>query len=171
MRLILILASLPVPSLRACQCAETKLGKAFEHAAVVFRGRVIRIDHLKTIQPSKSGDAKESQVALAAVPRGVDDHNLVTFRITAVWRGSAAETMRVFAVARPSMCDGYRFQLASEYVVYASKNLDQNWEELSNGSKNGVSGNYNGPHRHPPALWTVSPLFRPRHRSLDKCRR
>ena len=46
------------------------------------------------------------------------------------WPGSATETMRVFAVARPSMCDGYRFRANVEYVVYASKNLNQSWEAL-----------------------------------------
>ena len=118
------------PVLYACECAESKFGDALKYAAVVFRGTVVRIDHLNPIQPPDAGNDKQDGVALVAIPRNVDDQTLITFKAIAGWKGSVTETMKVFAIAQPSMCDGYRFRPNVEYVVYASKNLNQNWEEL-----------------------------------------
>src|SRR5690242_1120123 len=112
------------PTLYACECAELKFGDALKYAAVVFRGTVVRIDHLNPIQPLDAGNDKQNGIALVAIPRNVDDQALMTFKVTAAWKGSVTETMKVFAVARPSMCDGYRFRPNVEYVVYASKNLN-----------------------------------------------
>lgn len=122
--------ALSSPTLVACECAEVKFGDALKHAAIVFRGTVVRIDHLNPIQPTDDGNEKQNGGAVAAIPRSVDDQTLVTFKVTAGWKGSVTAMMKVFAVARPSMCDGYRFRPNVEYVVYASKNLNQNWEEL-----------------------------------------
>ena len=122
--------ALSSPTLYACECAEPKFGDSLKYAAVVFRGTVVRIDHLNPIQPPDAANDKQDAVALVAIPRNVDDQTLITFKVTAAWKGSVTETLKVFAVARPSMCDGYRFRPNVEYVVYASKNLNQNWEEL-----------------------------------------
>ena len=117
------------PKLYACECAQAKLGDALKLASVVLRGTVVRIDHLNPIQPPQTGDDKQ-KVALVAIPRSADDQTLVTFKVTASWKEPVTESVKLFAVARPSMCDGYQFHLNTEYVVYASKNLNQNWEDL-----------------------------------------
>jgi hypothetical protein len=113
-----------------CECIELTVADAFKHAAVVFQGTVVQIDHLNPIQPPDAIDGQHGPVALVPMPRSVNDQTLVTFSVTTAWKGPVTEAMKVFAVARPSMCDGYRFQPKVEYIVYASKNLDQNWKEL-----------------------------------------
>ena len=128
--LIVAFAALQSPALYACECAEPEFRSALKYASVVFRGTVVQIDHLNPIQPPDAGNDKQDGVAPVAIPRDVDDQTLITFKVTAGWKGSVTETMKVFAVARPSMCDGYRFRQNVEYVVYASTNLDQNWEAL-----------------------------------------
>jgi hypothetical protein len=122
--------ALSSPILYACDCAEPKFRDALKDAAVVFRGTVVRIDHLNPIQPPDAGNDKQNGVALVAIPRNVDDQTLITFKTIAGWKGSVTATMKVFVVAQPSMCDGYRFLPNVEYVVYASKNLNQYWAEL-----------------------------------------
>lgn len=94
----------------------------------MFRGRVVRIDHMNPIEPSPSDDGP---VKLTSIPRAIDDETLVTFRVTTSWKGPVTPILKVYATARPSMCDGYKFKEGTEYVVYATKNLDQNWGELS----------------------------------------
>ncbi len=123
-------------ALFACECAEGTQREALRYAAVVFRGTVTNIEHLNPIVPREGRPA--DAVKLVPIPRNIDDHTLVTFRVRQGWKGRITPTIRVFAVARPSMCDGYRFQIKSEYVVYASKNLNPDWDELQPFKDGGV---------------------------------
>jgi hypothetical protein len=119
-RYVCVVAS--IRSLAACECAELFKRQAFKYAAVVFRGRVTKIDHMNPIEPPRGTDGA---VKLASIPRSRDDHTLVTFQVTASWKGPVTRTLEIFATARPSMCDGYKFKEDTEYVVYATRNLNR----------------------------------------------
>src|SRR5260221_14475898 len=89
--LIVAFVGLSSPTLYACECAEVRFGDALKHAAIVFRGTGVRIDHLNPIQPPDTGNEKQNVVALVAIPRSVDDQTLVTFKVTAARKGSVTE--------------------------------------------------------------------------------
>src|SRR5260370_35975330 len=120
-------AAASIQSLAACECAEPSKRQAFKDAVVVFRGKVTKIDHMNPIEWHGEGDGA---VKLASIPRATDDQTLVTFHVTTSWKGPVTPILKVYATARPSMCDGYKFNEDTEYVVYATNNLSPNWEEL-----------------------------------------
>jgi len=89
------------------------------------------------MNPIPPAAGTDGRVKLVPIPRATDDETLVTFHVTAAWKGPATTVLKVYAIARPSMCAGYKFRENTEYVVYASNNLDQNGDWLkpfSNGA-------------------------------------
>jgi hypothetical protein len=115
-----VLAVLFVTRIPACECGEGQPQHALKYAAIVFQGKVTEIDHLNPIDPP---DSKPGDVRQVSIPRQINDHTVVTFRVTRAWRGPVTREIKVYATARPSMCDGYKFRDGVEYVVYASTNL------------------------------------------------
>lgn len=98
--------------------------EAFRHAAVVFRGRVSQINHLRFLP---DGDSVRIEPELN--PAAVNDHTLVSFDVITYWKGNIKRAVKVFATARPSMCDGYRFEPGKEYVIYA-RPMDPRWDAM-----------------------------------------
>jgi hypothetical protein len=123
---IAVLAVMFSTRLLGCECAELRQQVAFKYAVVVFQGTVTHIDHLNPIDEQP----KTGAVQGVPIPREVDDHTVATFRVTRAWKGPVKNGIKVYATARPSMCDGYKFKDGVEYVVYASLNLHPEWEEL-----------------------------------------
>src|SRR4051794_4523005 len=99
-----------------CECANNfPQRESLRFAAVVFRGRVIQIEHLRFVFTQNS-----FQLEPELHPPKVDDHTLVTFAVKTYWKGAVTSVMKVYATARPSMCDGYRFTQGKEYIVYSN---------------------------------------------------
>jgi hypothetical protein len=116
-----ILVSLSfVPSLFACECGVPSQRQSFKDATIVFRGRVITIEHLNPVQPNEFPLATDHPVKLAPIPRNHDDQTLVTMDVHTAWKGPATRQMKVFSIAHPSMCGGFAFEQGREYVVYAT---------------------------------------------------
>ena len=105
--------------------------EALKNAAVVFQGKGTLIDHLNPIEPPAT---KTGSVKLGRIPRSNDDQTVVTFRATRAWKGPVKSEIKVFAIARPSMCDGFEFEDGKEYVVYARTTLNlesKEWRTLT----------------------------------------
>jgi hypothetical protein len=122
----LVIASIalsPGPAI-SCECAEMPQREAFQHAAVVFRGRVTQINHLRFVP---DGDSVRVEIELS--PPAVNDHTLVSFDVVTYWKGHIKRAIKVYATARPSMCDGYRFEQGKEYVVY-TRPMDPSWAAI-----------------------------------------
>ena len=112
--------------LRGCECQEVGRAPAFSGATVVFQGRVAAIEHLKMVEVIDPNTGTRQ-----LHPPEIDDHMIVTFEVTRAWKGEVNSTTKVHSVARPKLCDGYRFEVGREYVVYASDNLNQEWAEIA----------------------------------------
>ena len=82
----------------------------------MFRGRVERIEHAQLLERTDAvTGAKEM------VPPESGDRTVVTFRVSAVWKGPSRNTLQVMSVARGVLCPGYEFKQGREYVVYATE--------------------------------------------------
>ncbi len=90
----------------ACSCGlPSPPSEEFDDAVVVFKGRVVAIHNI--------------------TPKGVlsidpTDHQLAEFRVGAVWKGPAYETMFVRTYLAWGGGCGYPFREGQEYVVYAT---------------------------------------------------
>lgn len=108
----------------ACECVDEPTEDAKQHAKAIFQGRVIHIEHL---QFSTVNGAFRIETAQGA--RDLNDHTLVTFEVTRYWKGTIPLKVRVYATARPSMCDGYRFEQGREYILYTGP-MTPGWPEM-----------------------------------------
>jgi hypothetical protein len=100
------------------ECAEGTRQEAFRGAAIVFRGRVERIEDLKVFNPIDKENGK-----LATEKRsGVD---VVTFAVDRVWKGPVTSTVRLLTFDSPSVSGSFPFRLGRQYVVYALDDVDQ----------------------------------------------
>jgi hypothetical protein len=59
-----------------------------------------------------------------------DKVDLVTFEVSRIWKGPASKSINVVAITHPAMGDGYTFTTGTEYIVYATKQLNHGWPEL-----------------------------------------
>ncbi len=130
-RLVLHIAIGSIASM-ACECVEVPQNIARREAAVVFSGTVVRIEHLKIIDFIDRATGKPGKG-----PPDLDDDTIVTFDVAGLWKGPRISTVKVYSVSRPSMCTGYRFQQGREYVVYATRDINQDADEIRRYS-NGV---------------------------------
>ena len=121
---LIALVAIASALVQGCECRKVEQREAFRHADMVFRGRVTQIDHLRLVH---EGDAV--RVEAERNPPGVDDHTVVSFNVLTRWKGKMARGIKVYAVGRPSMCDGYRFEEGTEYVVY-TRHMEPPWPEL-----------------------------------------
>jgi len=67
-------------------------------------------------------------VDIRAVVNGQVD--LVTFDVQKTWKGPASRSINVVAFRYHAMGDGYTFRLGTDYIVYATKELNKGWVEL-----------------------------------------
>lgn len=109
-----------------CECSESSQREAFGHAEAVFVGRVARIDHLRLVSEGPG----RSRIELEESPPTRNDHTLVWIDARRQWKGNVSGRVAVYAVARPSMCDGYGFEEGKEYVVY-TRVLGPEWDALN----------------------------------------
>jgi len=121
--LIATFGFLPVIGI-ACECGELSQREAFRFAAVVVRGRVTKIEHFRFVKTADS-----LRIETEPMPPRVNDYTLVTLRVDTYWKGAPTRFLKIYAVARPSMCDGYRFEEGREYVVYVDPMIPE-WEEV-----------------------------------------
>jgi hypothetical protein len=101
-------------SASACECRTIPPAEALQKSAVVFHGVVIQIEHLHALEAPDPVTGKSRRW----IPE-LDDLIVVTFKVDASWKGRVTPIMKVYSVVRPSMCDGYEFSIAKEYLVYA----------------------------------------------------
>ena len=87
-----------------CECGEVPQRAARRVAAVVFRGRVIEIEHVVQQTSVESPARTESR------PPNAGDGTVVTFEVDAGWKGPVTSTMKAFAIARGTVCPGYIFE-------------------------------------------------------------
>ncbi len=123
--LVLALIGLQSAPIRACECVEISQKTAYRSAAVVFRGKVVKIQHMILVEVRNPKTGKSEMR-----PPSSDDQTLVTFQVDGAWKGPVTPTMRVHATAHGSVCPGYVFELDREYVVYAVPLLNPNWKPL-----------------------------------------
>ncbi|MYD99099.1 MAG: hypothetical protein F4X98_17160 [Gammaproteobacteria bacterium] len=89
----------------ACSCVDPHPpSEALERAAAVFAGRVVSVREFS--DPSQGGVWSTA------------DPTTVGFKVSAVWKGPAYETMYV-ATPRSGMSCGFTFVEGKEYIVYA----------------------------------------------------
>ena len=119
--ILIAVFAVPFNLARGCSCIEATQKDAIRYAAVVFRGLAVNVQHLRI------GDGVITE---EMNPPSSDDNTLVTFEVTSYWKGSLKGIVKVYAMARPSMCDGYKFEQGREYIVYASQ-LDPKWPALN----------------------------------------
>ena len=106
--LILLLGS---ESIRAHKCYYPPPSEAMERATAVFKGEIVDIHEVET---ELSG----------GLPYRIE------FRVNAVWKGSAYETMFVHTF-RLSEAWGYPFSMdIGEYIVYAREEPESLWVDL-----------------------------------------
>lgn len=104
--------SLVVPrQVLACTCRELTLDEARAWADVVFSGTVLRIEYVET-----DGDW------LFDDPRIV-----VTFRVSAYWKGEVGQTITLHTVSNRMSCRGYSFNQGENFIVYAKKGKAKQW--------------------------------------------
>jgi hypothetical protein len=113
------------PKLLACECIEVAQPVAFRGAVVVFRGRVEQVEHMTLVE---SVDPRTGEKVLR--PPETSDHTVVTFKVSAVWKGPARQVLKVHATAKAAICSGYAFEEGREYVVYATDPLNPSWDKL-----------------------------------------
>lgn len=105
--------------LHACECIEVSQEKAFESAVVVFRGKVVEIDHLTMLEVTDPATGKSE-----LRPPTTGDHTVVTFAVDGGWKGAVTSIMKVHATFNGTVCPGYIFQKDHEYVVYGTELLN-----------------------------------------------
>ncbi len=123
--LLLALIGVQSAPIRACECSEIPQRTAYRRAAVVFRGKVVNIQHMNLVEVRNPKTGKPE-----LQPPSLDDHTLVTFDVDGAWKGPVTPTMRVHATVHALMCTGYQFEQGREYVVYAVPLLNPNWKPL-----------------------------------------
>ena len=106
--LILLLGSEPI---HAHKCYYPPISEAMERATAIFKGEIVAIHEIET---ELSG----------GFPYRIE------FRVNAVWKGPAYETMFVHTF-RLSEAWGYPFSMdIGEYIVYASEEPESLWVDL-----------------------------------------
>lgn len=120
--LILILAA---GRLLACTCIEVPQKTALHSAVAVFQGKATKVEHMDMVEAFDPVSGKVEKR-----PPKVDDYTVVTFRVSKAWKGPVTSTMKVQATARPSMCSGFEFREGKEYIVYATDDINQDWDKL-----------------------------------------
>src|SRR6478672_6936226 len=98
----------------AWDCRRIPPKEALQSSAVVFHGVAINIEHLRTMNAPDPVTGQSRRW----IPE-LDDLIVVTFQVDAFWKGPATPFLKVYSIARPSMCDGYEFSIAKESLVYA----------------------------------------------------
>ncbi len=93
-----------LPAALRAECAESTRQEAFRGAAIVFRGRVDKIEDFKVFNPVDKETGK-----LAAEKRsGVD---VVTFAVDRVWKGSVTSTVKLLTFVSPSVGGSFTFSI------------------------------------------------------------
>jgi hypothetical protein len=100
------------------ECRERTRREAFRDAALVFRGRVDKVEDLKAFNPI---DRDTGKLAIQK-PSGLD---VVTFAVDHVWKGPVTSSVRLLTFGSPSVGGGFQFSLGKKYVVYAMDDVDQ----------------------------------------------
>ncbi len=99
---LIALASGLDPALSACSCVATGVQHDLSVSAVVFRGRVTEVRQLP-FRPEMRG--RERYTA--------------TFSVSEYWKGSPGRSLVLHLVEPKPDCIGARFELGTEYVVFA----------------------------------------------------
>ncbi len=98
----------------ACSCHRIPPPEALQSSVVVFHGVAIEIEHLHIL---KAPDPATGE-ARSWIPE-LNDLVVVTLEVDEYWKGPVTPLMKVYSVARASMCDGYEFSAGKQYLVYA----------------------------------------------------
>ena len=106
---VLLIAICASVELLGIQCITVSQRVAFRHVFAVFRGTVVRVQVMHPSDPEPT---------------------LVTFKVDRAWKGPVTETMRLFLFARPAEGDQYHFHEGIRYVVYATKDVFLDFENL-----------------------------------------
>jgi hypothetical protein len=106
---VLLIAICASVELFGAQCVEVSQREAFRHVFAVFRGTAVRV---RVMHP------------------GGSEPTLVTFKVDRAWKGPVTETMRVLVFGRPPEGDTYPFHEGIRYVVYATNDVPEDFENL-----------------------------------------
>lgn len=97
----------------ACSCLPSTVKQEIEWSDVVFTGKVVSVRYL---------DPKDSR------PGEFEPRVVVTFDVTAHWKGDVKKTAMLHTYKHKSSCSGWRdFLVGNEYLVYASKRNADTW--------------------------------------------
>lgn len=109
----------------AGDCAETPAREALHQAALVFEGRVEKIEPLD--YPVAGSDRLTVHQPLAGSPA------IVTFSTSRNWKGSPHKSVKTVVLTQPEV-GGFKFEKGQEYVVYT--NAPSKWERVTSNSRN-----------------------------------
>lgn len=123
------LISYYAPVVMASECLAAPQKQAFRAAALVFRGRVLRVEDTTPATISNEPGKVALQPSEPSGPR------VVTLRVSRIWKGPAASTIQLFVLEHPPLGTGFQFHVGSEYVIYALDQVDQDWAEIRPFSK------------------------------------
>jgi hypothetical protein len=113
------------------ECVEASQREAFRAAAIVFRGRILRIE-----DATSSGDVIAHQKG--TVPYALSEAGspkIVTLAVDRVWKGTSGATIHLFVLEHPPFGAGFQFHVGSAYVIYAHDELDPSTRPPRSGSK------------------------------------
>jgi hypothetical protein len=121
---VLCLVNVGTAMLFANECVAVSQQQAYRAAAVVFRGRVVKVeDTAATVDPVDRNAGK-----LALQP--VSGFKIVSVSPSKIWKGPSSSTIQLFALEHPVLGNGFQFRVGSEYVIYALDEVEQNWSEI-----------------------------------------
>lgn len=103
--LLLVAVSFPISPVTACDQALLTPARAFLSADYVFRGRVENLQYL---------DNPEQEIPEPRI--------IVTFSVSAVWKGKSEKQILIHTTHNKTTCNGYVFRAGQEYLVYAQRN-------------------------------------------------
>ena len=115
--LLFAISAIAIPEVLGCTCVTAKEPRvALTNFTSVFHGRVYKIEHLRKMLKL---DPKTLANEIWIPER--NDLILVSIEIDASWKGNWVPTIDVFAIAHPEDCDGFVFEIGSEYTIFADQ--------------------------------------------------
>ncbi len=104
----------------AADCVTGTQQQALRQAAIVFRGKVVRIQPVGDV-PLWNPHTEEVE----PTPAYSEGEMLVTFQVDRGWKGPVTRRILVDAIEHPLLGSGYHFRIGVEYIVYAVAGLNQ----------------------------------------------
>lgn len=109
----------------ACSCSgQSSPTQALANSVAVFKGYVVEISLGSRWVSASVPRPDDCELRIGGEGEGLDlcleDHVIVTFEVTATWKGVELGRVQVQTPAQGTAC-GYPFRIGQSYLVYASR--------------------------------------------------